>query len=105
MLRALALVLFAGGMNGSFATPMKRVRGWEWEHTWLVWSFLGMIVIPFAVALATVPDLSVVYRAAGPVPLAHRFLRNFVGSRCGFVWPSGLASFSARHLYLVLLVL
>ncbi|MBV8050054.1 MAG: hypothetical protein JOZ80_02625 [Acidobacteriaceae bacterium] len=71
MLQALALVLAAGGMNGSFATPMKRVRGWEWEHTWLLWSFFGMIVIPLAVAVATVPDLSGVYRAAGPAPLAR----------------------------------
>jgi hypothetical protein len=38
MLAALTLILLAGGMNGSFAAPMKRVRGWEWEHTWLVWA-------------------------------------------------------------------
>lgn len=31
MIAALLLVLLAGGMNGSFATPMKRVRGWHWE--------------------------------------------------------------------------
>lgn len=86
MLRALVLVLLAGGMNGSFATPMKRVRGWEWEHTWLVWSFLGMIVIPFAVALATVPDLSVVYRAAGPAPLARTAFY-------GILWGAGAVLF------------
>jgi hypothetical protein len=48
---------------------MKRVRGWEWEHTWLVWSFLVMIVIPFTVAVVTVPNLRTVYRAAGPESL------------------------------------
>lgn len=63
MLAALMLILLAGGMNGSFAAPMKRVRGWEWEHTWLVWSFLGMVAIPLIVAFWTVPKLGAVYRA------------------------------------------
>jgi L-rhamnose-H+ transport protein len=64
MLRALMVILLAGGMNGSFAAPMKRVRGWEWEHTWLIWSFLGMVAIPLIVASATVPKLDAVYRTA-----------------------------------------
>jgi L-rhamnose-H+ transport protein len=71
MLAALLLVLLAGGMNGSFATPMKRVRGWEWENTWLVWSFLAMILIPLAVAATTIPNLRAVYNAAGPESLAR----------------------------------
>jgi len=33
MYAALMLVLLAGGMNGSFAAPMKRVHGWDWENT------------------------------------------------------------------------
>jgi L-rhamnose-H+ transport protein len=86
MLRALALVLLAGGMNGSFATPMKRVRGWEWEHTWLLWSFMGMIVIPLAIALASVSDLFAVYRAAGPAPL---MLTAFYG----MLWGTGAVLF------------
>ena len=65
MIIALTLILLAGGMNGSFATPMKRVRGWEWENTWLTWSFLGMIVFPVAVAALTIPHLRAVYSAAG----------------------------------------
>ena len=71
MLAALMLVLLAGGMNGSFATPMKRVHGWEWENTWLVWSFLGMILIPLAAATATIPHLTAVYTVAGTGALAR----------------------------------
>ena len=62
---ALLLIVFAGGMNGSFTVPMKRVRGWEWEHTWLVWAFLAMVVIPITVAVLTIPNLRAVYGAAG----------------------------------------
>lgn len=86
MLGALMLVLLAGGMNGSFAAPMKRVRGWQWEHTWLVWSVLGMCVIPLGIALTTVPNLGAVYRAAGPLPLARTAFY-------GIVWGAGAILF------------
>lgn len=86
MLRSLSLILLAGAMNGSFATPMKRVRGWEWEHIWLVWSFLGMVVIPWAVAVATVPALHAVYRLAGTGPL----LRTAI---YGLGWGAGAVLF------------
>ena len=86
MFAALMLVLLAGGMNGSFAVPMKRVRGWQWEHTWLVWSFFGMLVIPLAVAVATVPDLRAVYRVAGPLPLVYTAFY-------GMVWGMGAVLF------------
>jgi len=71
MLAALTLILLAGGMNGSFAAPMKRVRGWEWEHTWLVWAFLALLVMPLAVAVLTVPNLWAVYGVAGPESLVR----------------------------------
>ena len=71
MFVALMLLLLAGGMNGSFATPMKRIRGWEWENTWLAWSFLSMIIIPLAAAEATIPNLKAVYSTAGLEPLAR----------------------------------
>lgn len=74
MIAALMLILLAGGMNGSFAAPMKRVRGWEWEHTWFTWSLLGMIVIPLTVAALTIPNLQAVYRAAGSSAIIHTAL-------------------------------
>jgi L-rhamnose-H+ transport protein len=86
MLLALLLVLLAGGMNGSFAAPMKRVRGWEWEHIWLVWSFLGMVVLPLVVAVATVPDLGAVYRTAGLHPLVSTAIY-------GMIWGAGAVLF------------
>jgi len=86
MLEPLLLVLLADGMNGSFATPMKQVRGWEWENTWLVWSFLGMVVIPVAVAAITIPKLGSVYTTAGPGPLVRTALY-------GMVWGAGAVLF------------
>lgn len=61
MLAGVLLVLMAGVMNGSFASPMKHLRGWEWENTWLAWAFIAMILMPSAVAFVTVPQLGAVY--------------------------------------------
>lgn len=85
-LLALMLVLLAGGMNGSFAVPMKYTHGWRWEHTWLVWAMLGMLVIPLVVAGFTVPHLWEIYLGAGirPVELTALY---------GMIWGAGTILF------------
>lgn len=88
IIAALMIVVLAGGMNGSFAAPMSRVHGWQWEHTWLVWSILGMFVIPASVTIATVPHLGAVYHTAGPVTIASTALYGMLwGAGAVFVWP------------------
>jgi L-rhamnose-H+ transport protein len=82
------LILAAGAMNGSFAVPMKYVRGWEWEHVWLIWSVLAMLVIPVAIATGTVPHLGVVYATAGTKALA-------ITAFYGMIWGAGTVLFGA----------
>jgi L-rhamnose-H+ transport protein len=60
------LSVLAGVMLGAFALPMKKVRTWGWEHTWLVFSLLALIVMPLAAALATIPDLWRVWAETDP---------------------------------------
>ena len=59
----IAILIIAGVMNASFTMPMKYARKWAWENTWLVWTVLALVVLPFAAALATIPHLSTVYRS------------------------------------------
>lgn len=47
MFAALMLVLLAGGMNGSFAVPMKYLRGWQWEHAGFCGRFWGCLSFPW----------------------------------------------------------
>lgn len=54
-------VIAAGILNGSFAAPMKRMRGWEWENSWMLFALSGLILFPWLIALATVPHLGAVY--------------------------------------------
>lgn len=90
MIAALLLVLLAGGMNGSFATPMKRVRGWHCENTWLVWSFLGMIVMPVVVAAMTISNLTAVYNTAGSWPLLHTALYGMLWGASAVLFGLGI---------------
>ena len=44
MTLGLAIVLFAGILQGTFILPMNYTRDWKWEHNWFVFSLLGMLV-------------------------------------------------------------
>lgn len=55
------LGIFAGILLGSFALPMKKVKTWQWEHSWVMFSFWGTIVLPLIMAFLTIPDLFSVF--------------------------------------------
>lgn len=46
--------------------PMKYVRKWPWENTWLVYSLFAYLLFPWFAAILTVPHLFSVYRESGP---------------------------------------
>lgn len=60
----LAGVLIGGLFNGSFVAPMKLMRRWSWEASWLVYSLTGLVILPWAAALSTVPALFRIYGEA-----------------------------------------
>jgi L-rhamnose-H+ transport protein len=60
------IVLIAGLLNGSFVVPMKRMRSWKWENTWLVYSVVSLLVVPWAFAWITVPHLGHLLSIASP---------------------------------------
>ena len=78
----MGLVLLGGFLTGSFAVPMKRMPAWRWEHTWLIYSFFGMVIVPWSFALATVPHLFQVYSKASWSDLVNIAL-------FGFAWGIG----------------
>ena len=60
----LSLLILAGIMNAGFSLPMKFVRTWAWENTWLVWSVISLLVLPALLAVATIPALGSVLHGA-----------------------------------------
>ncbi len=73
----MAIILMSGVFNGGFALPMKYSRRWQWENTWLVFSSVALLVIPWSLAGGFVPDLSKVYSDVPMAALAYPLLFGF----------------------------
>lgn len=58
------LILLGGIMEGAFALPLKLTPKWKWENIWGAGSLMALILIPWPVAVLTVPDLVEVYRSS-----------------------------------------
>jgi L-rhamnose-H+ transport protein len=66
----LSIVLAAGAVGSATLLPMKFVRRWQWEQSWLVYALNAYLLFPLAMAWLTVPHLQGVYGAAGGATLA-----------------------------------
>jgi len=91
----LGVVLHAlgGFAAGSFYIPFKKVRNWAWESYWLVGGVFSWIVMPWVIAVATVPELmSVLSKApAGSIVWSYAF---------GLLWGIGGLTFGLSVRYL-----
>lgn len=59
----LLLTLVAGTLSGNCMLPMKFSKRWPWENTWLVFSVVSLVILPWALALVLVHDIGAVYAA------------------------------------------
>jgi L-rhamnose-H+ transport protein len=86
------MLVFVGGMlNGSFAAPMKRLSAWRWENTWLVYALTGLGILPWIIALVTVPHLGGVFQQASGTVLAKVALFGFAWGIGGLLFGQGIA--------------
>src|SRR5882762_381924 len=83
---ALAVVILAGILNGSFAAPMKRMTGWQWENSWLVFAVSGLLVFPWIITFATVPKVTNICAGSSPSTLIKVIL-------FGLLWGVGSTLF------------
>jgi L-rhamnose-H+ transport protein len=70
----MALILMAAIAVGNCMLPLKFTRVWKWENTWLVFSLVSLVVIPWAMAAVAIPDPAAVYARASLRELAVPFL-------------------------------
>ena len=59
----IVLIMVAGLMAGDCMLPMKFNRKWRWENTWLIFSLVSLVVIPWILALSLVNHLFQTYNA------------------------------------------
>ena len=67
-------IVIAGFMEGNFAIPMKYMPRWNWENLWLAYSVFGLLVLPWAVVVITVPEAVMIYGQASPREIWIPFL-------------------------------
>jgi L-rhamnose-H+ transport protein len=66
-LLGLSMILVAGIMAGNCMLPMKFARRWSWENTWLVFSLVSLLVLPWGLALLLAGDVLEIYRGLTPI--------------------------------------
>ncbi len=70
----IALTLLAGLMSGNCMLPLKFNRRWKYENTWLVFSVVSLVLLPWALALGLVGHLFETYRSLSMFQIAVPFL-------------------------------
>src|SRR6202790_968641 len=86
LLWGIGMVTLAGILQGSFAAPMKRMPAWRWENSWLLFALSGLIIFPWIVNFASVPNVTSVYAGASPSVLIKVLL-------FGLLWGVGSTLF------------
>jgi L-rhamnose-H+ transport protein len=70
----IALTLLAGLMSGNCMLPLKFNRRWKYENTWLVFSVVSLVILPWALALGLVDHIFQTYRSLSLFQIAVPFL-------------------------------
>ncbi len=87
------LLMLAGGIfQGIFSFPLKYSSKWGWENIWGAGSLMALLILPWPLALITIPDLFDVYRS---VPVSIIILALIFGAGWGtggIFFGKGLAS-------------
>ncbi|HYI97680.1 MAG TPA: L-rhamnose/proton symporter RhaT [Bryobacteraceae bacterium] len=84
--QAIQLVLIAAVINAVYTLPMKWNKRWDWEHSWLVFTVLGITVVPTVLSALTIPRLTDAYRGIPSSLLLGMAL-------CGMLWGVSLVFF------------
>jgi L-rhamnose-H+ transport protein len=82
------VVLFVlGGLAGAvFYLPFKKVKNWAWESYWLVYALFALLIVPWALALGTTPNLLAALKATPGSVLGACFLGGAAWGVGGLTW-------------------
>jgi L-rhamnose-H+ transport protein len=75
------LLYILGGLAGAvFYLPFKKVKDWAWESYWMIYSLVGLLIVPWALALTTSPN---VFSVLASAPLKVLFWCYVFGAMWG----------------------
>ncbi len=82
----LALAVISGLMNGTFTLPMRYLGRWSWENVWALFILISCLIMPVAIAAATVSNLGESLHQAPTRAIVMAIV-------CGFAWGFGAIMF------------
>lgn len=82
-----------GFAAGSFYMPFKKIRSWAWESAWLINGVFSWIIMPWLIAIITVPGLRRILTDAPAKSIALCYL-------FGVLWGIGGLTFGLSIRYL-----
>jgi len=92
LLLGLLLVVVAGALEGLFSLGVTRTPKWKWEVSWGLGSFIALVLVPWPLALLTVPDLAGVYERTSTGQLWLTFLFGVGWGLGGIFWGKAIAA-------------
>jgi L-rhamnose-H+ transport protein len=91
-LTGLLLIVVAGALEGLFSLGVTRTPKWKWENSWGLGSLIALAVVPWPLALLTVPDLMGVYYRTPTTQLWLTFLFGVGWGLGGIFWGKAIAA-------------
>ncbi len=85
---ALGIIIFTlGGLAGAvFYLPFKKISKWSWESYWMIYATVGLLIVPWALAAVTSPNVFSVLRAAPRGEIWYCFLAGAAWGFGGLTW-------------------
>lgn len=93
ILFGILLIALGAFSSGSFAVPFGKIKGWEWETYWMVFSLGAYILFPLTACLVFSPDFIQIIRSTSSETVLAVFL-------LGAVYGIGNLSFGLALRYL-----
>jgi len=88
------LLIAVGGLAaGSFLIPLKKVRNWAWESSWLALGLSAWVIVPVMVACISVPGLGHILKSSPVSSLIWCYV-------FGLLWGVGGLTFGLSMRYL-----
>ncbi len=68
------LIVVGGFMQGTYFLGLKWTKPWRWENIWLIYALVALVILPFVLAILTVPQFGTAFSLAPSGALAKVFL-------------------------------
>ncbi len=80
------LYVLGGAAGASFYLPFKSVKRWAWESYWMIYSVVGLLLVPWGLAMAVSPNVLPVLRSTPGTTLLRCFVFGAMWGVGGLTW-------------------